>query len=164
MLSEGERSSYLLAEERVVRELRRHPAVLVRPSAETLGGVILAGIVGRAVGDTTLGYVLWGLVIFLYLRLFYRIGSWLAERIFLTDRRLFVTSGLATRRVAAIPVAKLTDVTFERSPLGRMLGYGKLIVESAGQNQAVESIGYIPAPDDFYQAMSSVVFTQRHRS
>jgi uncharacterized membrane protein YdbT with pleckstrin-like domain len=163
MLFEGERSSYLLDEERVVRELRRHPAVLVRPSAETLGGVILAGIVGRALGATILGYLLWGLVIFLYLRLFYRIGSWLVERIFLTDRRLFLTSGLATRRVAAIPVSKLTDVTFERSPLGRILGYGKLIVESAGQNQAVETITYIPTPEDFYQAVSSVVFGSRHR-
>ena len=146
-----------------MRDVRRHLAILVRPSVETLVGVVVATALGTRVGDTVVGYLLWALVLGLYLRLFWRIGSWMVERLYLTDRRLFLASGLLTQRVAAVPVSKLTDLTFERSPAGRTFGYGRLIVESASQRQALDSIPYIPEPEDFYQAVSEVVFTSRHR-
>src|SRR5665811_2022948 len=84
---------YLLPGERVVRDLRRHAALLVRPSAETLLGVVLATAFGTRLGDTVLGPLLWGAVVLLYVRLFWKIGSWFVERLYLTDRRLFLTSG-----------------------------------------------------------------------
>lgn len=152
---------YLLPGERVVRDLRRHGAMLVRPSAETLVGVVAATALGTRLGGTVLGPLLWASVVGLYVRLFWKIGSWFVERLYLTDRRLFLTSGLITRKVAAMPVAKLTDLTFERNLAGRMFGYGRLIVESASQHQALESIPYIPSPEEFYQDVSGVVFTSR---
>ena len=152
---------YLLLGERVIRDVRRHPALLVRASAETLVGVVVATALGTQVGDTVLGVGLWIAVFLLYARLFAKIGDWFVERIYLTDRRLFLTSGLVTRRVAAMPISKLTDITFERSLFGRMFGYGRLIVESAGQHQALDDIAFIPAPEDFYQDVSKVVFAAR---
>ena len=156
-------TQYLLPGEEVVRDTRRHAAILVRPSALTLLGVVLATALGTRLGHTILGPVLWISVVGLYLWLFWSIISWTVERLYLTDRRLFLASGLITQKVATMPVAKLTDITFERSAPGRMFGYGRLIVESAGQNQALSSIVFIPNPDDFYQAVSEVVFRQRHR-
>jgi uncharacterized membrane protein YdbT with pleckstrin-like domain len=152
---------YLLPGEQVVRDVRRHPALLVRASVETLIGVVVATALGTQMGDTSLGVGLWIAVFVLYARLFSKIADWFVERIYLTDRRLFLTSGLVTRKVAAMPVSKLTDITFERSLFGRMFGYGRLIVESAGQNQALENIAFIPAPEEFYQDVSRVVFTAR---
>jgi uncharacterized membrane protein YdbT with pleckstrin-like domain len=154
-------SRYLLPGEHVVRQTRRHIAMLVRPSAETLVGVVAATALGTRLGDTVLGPVLWLAVLALYARLFWKIGSWFVERLYLTDRRLFLASGLLTRKVAAMPVVKLTDITFERSLAGRLFGYGKLIVESAGEHQALERIEFIPSPEDFYQAVSRVVFRIR---
>lgn len=155
---------YLLPGENVVRDVRRHVALLVRPSVETLLGVVIATALGTRLGDTALGPVLWIAVLALYARLFWKIGSWFVERLYLTDRRLFLASGLLTKKVAAMPVAKLTDITFERSLAGRLFGYGRLIVESAGQHQALENIQYIPNPEDFYRAVSDVVFTVRRPS
>jgi len=152
---------YLLLGEEVVRDVRLHPAVLLWPSTVTLFGVVAATALGTRLGDTVLGPVLWLVVLGLYGWLLWSIGSWLVGRLYLTDRRLFLASGLITHKVAAMPVVKLTDITFERSAAGRLFGYGRLVVESAGQKQALSNIPYIPHPDDFYQAVSRVVFTGR---
>ena len=72
---------YLLQAERVVRDLRRHGALLVRPSAETLVGVVAATALGTRLGGTVLGPLLWAAVVALYLRLFWKIGSWFVERL-----------------------------------------------------------------------------------
>ncbi len=149
---------YLLAGEDVVREIRRHGAVLLRPVLETVGITILTGIFERLVDDTALSGVVVVVLALAFGRLAWRIADWAVERIYLTDRRLFLVNGLLTRRVAAMPLNKLTDLTFERSPLGRLVGYGRLVVESAGQHQALESLDFIPDPDDIYQAVSGQVF------
>jgi uncharacterized membrane protein YdbT with pleckstrin-like domain len=149
---------YLLPGERVEREVRRHGAVLFRPVIETVGATFLAGFLQRLVSDTAASAVVLLALLLLYLRLLWRIAEWVVERIYLTDRRLFLVNGILTRRVSALPLPKLTDLMFERSPAGRLLGYGKLVVESAGQHQALESVSFIPEPDDFYQDVCRLVF------
>jgi hypothetical protein len=44
-----------------------------------------------------------------------------------------------------MPLTKVTDLTFQRTLGGRILGYGTVIAESAGQNQAFERINYATA-------------------
>jgi len=61
-------------------------------------------------------------------------------------------------KVAMMPVTKVTDLTYERSLGGRMFGYGTLIVESAGQIQALNKIEYLPRPEEVYDAISELVF------
>jgi hypothetical protein len=41
-------------------------------------------------------------------------------------------------------LTKVTDMTFQRSPIGRLLGFGEFILESAGQDQALTNLGYLP--------------------
>ena len=62
-----------------------------------------------------------------------------------------------------MPLSKVTDLTFERSIGGRMLGYGTLIVESAGQIQALNRIDYMPRPEEVYEALSELVSARRAR-
>ena len=45
-----------------------------------------------------------------------------------------------------------------------MLGYGTVIVESAGQNQAFEQIKYVPRPEEVYEAISELVFGDKGRT
>ena len=52
----------------------------------------------------------------------------------LTTRRLRVRSGIATRRGRDIPLARINDVSFEKGLLDRLLGSGRLVVESAGEH------------------------------
>jgi hypothetical protein len=41
---------------------------------------------------------------------------------------------------------------------GQILGYGVFIVESAGQDQALSRIAYLPHPDELYQQVSTLLF------
>jgi len=84
--------------------------------------------------------------------------SWWVERIVVTDKRILMTTGLFTTRVLMMPISKVTDLTYKRTVNGRMLGYGTMIVESAGQFQALNHIEYLPKPEQVYDAISELVF------
>jgi hypothetical protein len=152
---------YLTGDETVVLQARRHVAVLARPAITALGAIALALFVGVIVSpgdggdllDTLAGlFALWFL-----LRLMWRTWEWWVDRIFVTEKRIFEVSGLLTRRVASMPLGNLTDMTYQRSVWGRLFGFGELIVETAGQDQALSRIAYLSHPDDFYRAVTSLV-------
>jgi membrane protein YdbS with pleckstrin-like domain len=52
----------------------------------------------------------------------------------LTTRRLRMRDGIVVRHGRDIPLARINDVSFERGPLDRLLGSGRLVVESAGEH------------------------------
>ena len=152
---------YLALDERLVTRVRRHPAVLSVTALQTLGvvvaGLLISGLLSSDKGAGTLDSVL-ALIIFAALaRLGWRLWEWSVDRIVVTDRRLLEVSGLISRKVASMPLDKVTDMTYRRTFGGRLLGYGAFIVETPGQKQAVEMINFIPQPDDFYQTVTSLV-------
>ena len=152
---------YLAGDERIVLEARRHVAVLARPFLVAIGAIVLAVVVGTVLSpgegadllDTAAGlFALWFL-----LRFMWRACEWWADRIFVTEKRIFEVSGILTRKVASMPLGNLTDMTYQRSLWGRLIGYGELIVETAGQAQALSRINYLSQPDDFYRAVTGLV-------
>lgn len=155
---------YLAMDERVVCRVRRHPAVLLRPFAEALGAIIGAAFLGTLLspGETSdLFDTLLGLIAIVFMARFAWKGwEWSVARIVVTDRRIFEVSGLIARRVASMPLAKVTDMTYHRSLAGRLFGYGALRIESPGQKQAVDQIAYLPKPDDFYRTITSLVMAR----
>lgn len=152
---------YLAAEEREVAEIRRHPIVLVRPVAETLGIIVAASLVGGLLtpdsGDDLIDQMLAVVVIVFVLRLLWRGANWWETRVVLTNRRILEVSGLLTRRVASMSLDKVTDTTYRRSLLGRLIGYGDLCVESPGQEQGLYTIDRLPRPDEFYRTVMTVL-------
>lgn len=80
--------------------------------------------------------------------------EWQAADLYITDWRVLETSGVVTKRVATLPLSKITDLTYERTPLGRILGYGRLILETAGQDQALNRLDHLPHPHQLYEALS----------
>lgn len=152
---------YLASDEHLQLEVRRHVAVLLRPLSVSVAVVLAGGIVGFAVSpdsgsdllDTALGLV----AAFFFLRLGWKLWEWYEDRIVVTDQRVVEVSGILTRRVASMPLAKVTDMTYRRSLSGRLLGYGELILESAGQRQALDRISHVPRPDDFYRTLTSLI-------
>ena len=155
---------YLAVDERIVCQVRRHPAVLFLPFVQALGAIIVAAFLGTLltpangsdVIDTALGLI----AIFFMGRFAWKGWEWNAAHIVVTDRRIFEVSGLIARRVASMPLAKVTDMTYHRSLLGRLFGYGDLRVESPGQKQAVDKIAFLPNPDDFYRTVTSLVMAK----
>jgi hypothetical protein len=76
------------------------------------------------------------------------IGHWSDRYLVLTNKRIMVIEGLIARSVNSMPLSKLTDMIYHRSAIGRLLNFGLFDVESAGQDQALKKINYVPDPDD----------------
>jgi uncharacterized membrane protein YdbT with pleckstrin-like domain len=51
-----------------------------------------------------------------------------------TSRRIIVRRGLLTKEGRDMPLSKVNNVSFSVSVLGRIINYGSLVVESAGDD------------------------------
>src|SRR5580692_10398985 len=151
-------NKYLLPREVQVATVRQHPAVLIPPSAAALGGLLVAGILSATVVHGALGAIIWLLWLVLLLRLIWKAVNWSVDYFVVTSERLLLTRGFLTRRVNMMPLSKVTDMSFKRSFQGRMLGYGEFIVESAGQEQALRNVEYIPYPEQLYLLICGMLF------
>jgi membrane protein YdbS with pleckstrin-like domain len=75
-----------------------------------------------------------------------------------TDERLLRAYGILTRKVAIMPLMKVTDMSYNVSPLGRLLHYGEFVFESAGQDQALRSVGFLPDSGELFSVLSHELF------
>jgi len=151
---------FLLPHERQVITVHQHPAVLIRVLFEVLVGLAIAGWLTVAVAKNNgtavlIIWILWGLV---FLRLVIKVVEWVETYFVVTSQRFLLATGLITRQVKMMPLAKVTDMTFERSAWGRILGYGEFIIESAGQNQALERVKHLPYPEQLYLEVCGLLF------
>lgn len=150
---------YLLQSEDQVFSVRRH-WVSLASAAGRLGLLWLGGLlVLWLVNDVSLlrgllvAYLLVTLAWFAWI-----VGDWYAERFVVTNKRVLLVSGLLARKVAIMPLIKVTDLTYEQSVLGRVLDYGSFVIESAGQQQALSRIDYLPDPNLRYHQVSELLF------
>jgi membrane protein YdbS with pleckstrin-like domain len=149
----------LLPHERRVITVRFHPAILIRPVAEALGGLALAGLISTIAHlDGTVLLVVWLLWLILVIRLLFKIYAWLEDYFVVTSARLLTSGGIFKKSVSMMPLSKVTDMRFERSPIGRLLGFGTFIVESAGQDQALRTIDHLPYPEQLYIEVCGLIF------
>lgn len=165
-MAPGDRASsrilhrYLLDDEQVVVATRHHWAKLLEPAATTVAAFLLVAWVSPLleglVGEVAL--MLWWLWFAVLGRLLWRALEWRNEWFVATDRRLLMTYGLLTHKVAMMPLRKVTDMNYARSPFGRVLGYGEFILESAGQDQAMREISWLPDPDHAYLRICDTIF------
>jgi len=151
---------YLLPHERQVISVHQHPAVLIRPIFEVLIGLAIAGWLSNSVahGNSTFILVIWILWAILLLRLVWKILEWSLTYFVITSQRLLLTQGFLLRRVDMMPLAKVTDMSFNRSPTGQLLGFGEFVVESAGQDQALRNINHLPYPEQLYLEVCGLIF------
>ena len=149
---------YLLRGERPVVSTRQHWASVAEP---ILSAVIVSFLAIAAALSADWGQAAWIVVIpalALVLRAVWKIAEWYCIWFVTTDRRLLKTYGLITQRVAMMPLAKVTDMSYDRSIMGRLLGYGEFVMESAGQDQALRVVRWVPNPDEIYRALGDTIF------
>jgi membrane protein YdbS with pleckstrin-like domain len=151
-------NKYLLPREIQVATVRQHPAVLIAPSAAALGGLLLAGVLSATFVHGILGAIMWLAWLVLLLRLIWKAVNWSVDYFVVTSERLLLTTGFLTRRVNMMPLTKVTDMSFRRTFPGRLLGYGEFIVESAGQDQALRNVEFIPYPEQLYLLICGMLF------
>lgn len=153
---------YLVEGETVVTRVRQHWFSQARPVAAFVAFLFLATFVEaeapRTRGGAMLANFFWYAVLLGVGYLFWRYLNWRHDWFVATDKRFLLFYGFIRRKVAMMPLIKVTDMTFDRSVMGRMFGYGTFLLESAGQEQALSHIEYVPRADDHYKAICTVLF------
>ena len=151
---------YLFPTERFRGEWRRHAIYLSTPLTvafiATLGLGGLAGFMAGYAERTTWAYAGWvmplsiGVWVLIMAWVGWRVAYWHFFRFLLTNKRIMLVQGIIARDVAMMPLLRVTDMKYVQSPIGRMLDYGTFVIESAGQDQALREIDYLPEPNLIY--------------
>ena len=74
---------------------------------------------------------------------------------------MLLSTGVVTRKVNMVPLTKVTDMSFRRSSMGRVLGYGEFILESAGQDPALRVADHLPYPEQLYLEVCGLIFKDK---
>jgi uncharacterized membrane protein YdbT with pleckstrin-like domain len=153
---------YLIPSESIMFVLHRHWVVLLEPTLTAVGGLGVVVLIGLNAPGTVARVVL-ALWLVLLARLAFHVFEWKHEIFLATSSRLMLVHGLVTRKVDIMPMTKVTDMRYDRSLVGRIFGYGVFILESAGQDQALSRVNFIPDPDRRYQEISAIIFAPADR-
>ena len=154
----GQIDKYLLPSERAVVVARRHWAVMFREFMEVAVVWLILFLLLGLTGSGFLGLVSLFFLLFSAVWLGWDVVNWYVEEFAVTDKRVLLVSGVFIRKVAIMPLIKVTDLTYKRDLLGRILGYGTFIIESAGQDQALSRIDFVNHPDEWYRRISAELF------
>ena len=128
----------LTADEEPVLFLRPHWKTLIRPlllavivvAAALIAEVVISGRDAAAVRLVVAVVAILALMLWLAVPVL----RWRTTTYELTTKRLRMREGIVTRRGRDIPLARINDVSFEKGLLDRLLGAGRLVVESAGEH------------------------------
>ncbi|GAB3678895.1 PH domain-containing protein [Angustibacter aerolatus] len=151
---------YLLAGERPVIVTRRHWAVVFEPVASAVVGLALTSFVVARLGDSARAVTNACALVALLLvaRALWHLWEWWHDWFVVTDERLLLRYGFFNRRVAVMPLAKVTDMSYNVSLVGQVLRYGEFVFESAGQDQALRNIRYLARSETLFAALSNELF------
>jgi uncharacterized membrane protein YdbT with pleckstrin-like domain len=107
-----------------------------------------------AVGVIAILLVMWCLLIPLLV--------WRTTVYELTTSRLRLRDGVLTRRGRDIPLTRITDVSFRKGLLDRVLGCGTLVVESAGEHGEL-TLKEIPRVEQVFSLLFQLVEDEQRR-
>ncbi len=99
--------------------------------------------VGRPLGLLAAAFVVIALLSFLWRR--FRSGL---DEFVVTNRRVIRRVGLYAREIQQAPLEKIQDITVEQGNVGRMLGYGTVILETASE-KGMLTFPYLATPEAF---------------
>ena len=131
--------------EYVIDEVSKHWIVLVAPTiAMVLATLLFISMV--------FAQRWWGLPLVMGISL----ATWGAlrfhldhmDRFVITNMRVFRVHGIFDQHLATMPMTRILDISVEQPVLGRLLGYGHFIFESAAQDQGLREIDYVGRPED----------------
>jgi len=130
----------------VIDEVRHHWVVFTVPMLE----VLLAAALLLTMATTPIGGqpVLLAIVLVLLAHAFWQFLTQHRDRFVVTNMRVMRIRGVFSQTVATTPIARVLDITLQKPIIGRMLGYGHFVFESAAQDQGFREIKWVSRPDD----------------
>jgi uncharacterized membrane protein YdbT with pleckstrin-like domain len=87
---------------------------------------------------------------------------WRATTYELTTRRFRMREGIIARKGRDIPLTRINDVSFEKGPIDRLLGSGRLVVESAGEHGQLR-LNEIPSVEQVQALLYQLVENEQQR-
>jgi uncharacterized membrane protein YdbT with pleckstrin-like domain len=129
----------LTEDEHLVLVLHPHWKTLIRPVSVAVLVIVIALVAEVMIPSGTaapLARLVVGAVAILAVMLWLMVPvlRWRTTTYELTTRRLRMRDGIITRHGRDIPLARINDVSFTKGLLDRLLGSGRLVVESAGEH------------------------------
>ena len=154
--------------EESVEVLHPHWKTLVGPIALTFVVVaaLLTGEVlipaGKTAGIERLVVAAVAIVLLMWWMM-YPLLRWRTTVYQLTTRRMRLRDGIIARNGRDIPLSRITDVSFRKGLLDRLLGCGTLVVESAGEHGEI-MLTEIPHVEHVQSTLFQLVEEERQRA
>lgn len=121
--------------ETIIYQLRPHWRALIAPAIVV---IVLAFAGTWLFFFTDSAIVRWIVVgagvVILVLWVILPLLRWLTTQYVFTDRRIILRRGLITKQGRDVPLAKVNNVSFNQSMLGRIFNFGELQIESANSD------------------------------
>ena len=135
--------------EEVLRDFRPHWKSLVIPAIWTLLVIVGLALVPRLPEEAWLRLsVIAILLLGLFVVAVIPTLRWWFTQFVLTNERLVLRKGIIARSGVEIPLEVINDVIFSQTVFERLLSFGDLIIESAGE-MGQSRFSNIPRPDEF---------------
>jgi uncharacterized membrane protein YdbT with pleckstrin-like domain len=156
-------SSKLLNEgERVIISTRTHPKALILPVVALVVFAALAGYLTSVTDNGTAHLATWIVaVVLLAWLVVWPFLNWLTSTYTVTDRRLITRHGVLTRKGHDIPLNRISDVSYERGVVDRMLGCGTLIISDASTKGSVQ-LPDVPHVEQTQLKLSGLLYDQHN--
>lgn len=151
---------YVLDDEKIIFATHRHWIRLWEPALTTVGSFAVFVLIVLGAESSMRGIVLWlfwGWVLVAG-RFVWKFLEWKREWLLMTSLRMMTVTGFVVQRVATMPRDKVTDLGYRTNLLGQILGYGTFHFESAGQDQELSTVHYIPDSDALYRTLMADLF------
>lgn len=130
----------------IVDEVKHHWVVYVRAWVEFLGVVAL--LVVGLFSPVDIAWFPWIVAMVLGAHAGWNALTHHMDRFVITNMRVFRVRGVFAQRMATMPLGRILDISVEKPMLGRMLGYGHFVFESAAQEQGLRDIRHVGHPDE----------------
>ena len=88
---------------------------------------------------------------------------WRREWLVATDKRVMVNYGLLHQGVAMFSLSRVPDLTYTRSTLGQLLGYGELEREGTGDSLTLHNLRFVEHPHATYTTICAAIFDLQDR-
>jgi hypothetical protein len=128
----------------VIDEVAHHWIVYIPAILEALLGLVFLGL--AIFGPISLGWLWLILMAVLWIHALWGAMHRHMDRFVITNMRVFRVSGVITRKIATMPIARILDITVDQPFFGLIVGYGHFVFESAAQEQGLREIRYIGDP------------------
>lgn len=156
-LTEPDIRKHLLRDEGevIVDEVSKHWVAYVRPGVETL--LALSLLVAFPFLDVDLAWFPFLLAMALFAHAGWKALQARMDRFVITNMRVFRVHGVLSQQLATMPLSRILDITVAKPLIGRILGYGHFVFESAAQEQGLRDIRHVGRPDQRDLAIQRVV-------